>query len=187
MVRETMTEIVQATRELVGDVATPPQFTDEAIQAVLDRHSERVRQEQLTGIEAQTPTGTITTEFEGYGPFEADVDLADGNYQSVTAETSDNMVALYTFTTEPAEQTIYISGTRYNIEHAAADLCEQWATQLLTQGDFKSDDFSITSSKTAEILLKRAADLRDRTETVDNLTPTIGTMSLIRSDVRSSW
>lgn len=164
-VRSTMTALIAAVRGLIGDPdGAGSQFSGDAIQTALDAHRQLVRAAALRGIPTPTASGTQWLDFAGEPYFETDAALQGEDYATVTPTTADPLNGRYSFTT-PQSPYLYISGNRYDVTGAGADLAEAWAAALKAQIDFSASGSSFKQSQQIQNLLDLAKRLRGKTQT----------------------
>ncbi len=139
--RSTMATLITKVRALTN--AGSSDFTDEAVQAFLDRHRVEFRYADLCAIETRAAGGVFvykTFELERFKPrmIEGndgdDTDqclLFDNNYNPLTPATSDLVNGRWVFAAEPTRP-VRIQCWAYDVYAAAVDLLEQWASTLRT-------------------------------------------------------
>lgn len=171
-IRTTLAELIDYTRQLIGDEVTPgqaPRFSDPQIQRALDRRRLDVRYEALMPQVTLTATAYQYLDYYSeYGYFEDDVSLIGPNYQAVTPTTAELLLdtAHWVF---PAGAgvgqypPVFLAGKSFDLYGTAADLLETWAGSLATTTyDFSADGASFKRSQIRDGLLTRASGYRSR-------------------------
>jgi len=156
-VRSSMAHLVAYVRRLIGD-ADGAQFTDDAILQVLDLYRMDVSREAVASPQAEAPYTVFRSAF---GFWEADATFEDASRNTVSPVEADWLVGTWTFPAQ-SHPTLYISGKRYDVYGAAAELLEQWASALAREYDFSTDGDTFRRSQQAEALLRQAAQYRAR-------------------------
>lgn len=154
MARSTMTAVIARTRLLIGDPAGSAQtFSDDEIQATLDEHRFLASLELLAAQPIYSG-GTLTyRQFVSLeSGWEADVRIQDASYLTLTPEDADPGSGRWSFTTGRTQPYLWISGTRFDLFGAAADLLEAWAAKLTREFDFDSDGQRFLRSQQATAL-----------------------------------
>ena len=148
MARSTLAALIARVRLLTNDVAgVNQQFTDDDIQAVMDESREDVVNQAL--IPKPTFTGSTIQYLNYYsdvGGWEDDYVLKQYLTVTVTPSAVEPIAGHFQFaaTTLPP---IYITGKRFDVYRAAADLLERWAARYMTRFDFTSDSQSFRVSQ----------------------------------------
>jgi hypothetical protein len=165
MSRASLAEIITLVRDLIGDPTVEESdepashFSDDQIEAALDRRRSEWSEAQLQGIRSRTALGV-----EQYlrwvaerAPWEDDVTLLDESLVPIVTESddpiADPMAGVWTFSV--TQEAVYISGTTYDVYGAASDLLDQWA--ISTSGGSISTGGTITEWETDGQRVKRAA------------------------------
>lgn len=166
MARAGMADIITRVRRLIGDTAGADQvFTPDEVQETLDRYQHNVRYMELTPVETILPGGDV--QYLAYecdaGYWESPVALADSSYAAVTPATSDLINGRWTFTTDRSAP-VYITGYRYDVYGAAAEMAEDWAAKLKLEVDYDNAGLSNTWMHKANGLRALADRLRQRAE-----------------------
>lgn len=162
--RDTMADLINLVRSLIGDPAgSTQQFTDDSVQAALDARRQLARGEWLRCTPTPTSGGYEYKDFAGEKYFESDARLTDGAYETVTPDAADYLNGRYTFD-DSQEQNLYISGSRYDVYGAAADLVDRWLASLKLSYDFSADGASFSRSQMVENLKALLRDLRAHSE-----------------------
>jgi len=156
-----MAALVTRTRLLIADPAGASQlFADQDVQDALDAVREDVYNEPLD-LRPTLTTGGI--QYNDYysrrGYWEADEVLRWGDFSVLTPATSDEVVGHWTFANQFPP--VLITGKRYDLYRAAADLLEYKIANLAaTQIDFSMSGASVHLSQHLTFLEKRLADYR---------------------------
>jgi hypothetical protein len=165
--RTTLADLITRVRVLIGDNGTTKQFTDDEVQTVLDYYQEVVIHETMSYKGTPSSTGTTYLNYFSRTNYEEDATLQDPVYATVTAgddDVFDYINGRYVFA---ATQTpnLYISGKRFDVNAAAADLAEQWIAYLKTDAiDFKAGSSSFALSQKIKNLTDLVARLRANSE-----------------------
>lgn len=141
MARSSMTALIAHVRLMVGSPTTS-EFTDDEIQNALDGHRREYRYAALDALEARTSTDVEYHDFtaHGFGYWEDDVVLTSPTYTTLTPTTSDEINGRWTFAADQADNLpVLIVGKTYDVNLAAADICDQWAAKLARDFDFQAD------------------------------------------------
>jgi len=167
--RAGMLNIIARVRLLIGDTlpaGNGQQFTDDAVQDVLDRDTNKVnvRYAPLHPVPTFALGGIIAyNEFLAQvGQWEEDAKLQGPNYATLTPVLSDYIQGRWTFNLAPPGQPmpVFITGQLYDVFSAGADLCDMWASIYARSWDFTSDGQSFRRSQAAEGLRAQALQLR---------------------------
>ncbi|MBX6770878.1 MAG: hypothetical protein IRY83_04080 [Chloroflexi bacterium] len=160
-----MVELIARTRLLIGDPAGAEQtFTDDEVQAALDRYQTVVRYAPLHPEPTPLPTGLVEYRdyYAGLGDWEADEQLYDAAWTALTPVTSDRLTGHWTFASPGQNPPLFILGKVYDVYGAAADLLEQWAAKVKQEFDFSTDGQSFQRSQKLRALLDLAREYRRR-------------------------
>jgi hypothetical protein len=136
-----------------GDTA---HFTDDDIQAALDARRKLVKFELLEVIPTPTASGYQYLDYQSAPFFENDAVLADGNYAAITPTSSSMVYGIYAFS-DSQSINLYITGKRYDLYAAAAELCHEWIASLKNTVDFNADGSSFKMSQQLDNLQALAA------------------------------
>ena len=163
MARATMAPLINRVRGLIGDPAGPEQaFTDDEVQAALDRTQLLVRYAPLRPLPSLLPGGIVE-----YRDHVADLTdwedgelLTDAAYQPVTPVMADRLAGRWSFASPGVNPPVLLTGATYDVFGAAADLLEAWAAKVKLDFDFTADGQSFARSQKAKALLELAASYR---------------------------
>lgn len=160
-----MAELIGRVRALIGDPADASQtFTDDDVQAALDRYQTVVRYARLHPEPTLLPSGVV--EYRDYyaavGDWEADEQLYDAAWQQLAPAVSDRLTGHWTFASPGQPPPVYVVGKVYDVYGAAADLLEQWAAKAKLEFDFAADGQQFQRSQKSRALLQLAAEYRRR-------------------------
>ena len=159
-----MSDLISRIRTFVNDPAGADQlFDDQAIQDYLDRRRLHVRFAALRA-EPTIKTGGVLEwhdYFADLGDWEADLQLTDRSYQSISADTSDLQVGYWTFTANQYPM-VYITGKTYDVYGTAADLLEAWAATLKLKFAFASNGQSYHPEQQQAGVMALAGQYRSR-------------------------
>lgn len=159
-VRESMLKLIYLVRSLIADQT---HFRDDEIQDMLDAHRHLARFERLTAHETPKSTGVEYLDFVSKPYFEDGAVLQNNLYETLIAASADYRNGKYTFTMDVGVA-VFITGTRYDVYGAAAELAEQWAGSLSAAVDFTADGASFSLSQQRKNLRELAARLRSKSE-----------------------
>lgn len=131
MARAAMATLISRTRSMIGDTAASPQFTDDQVEDALDEHRHEVRQMPLEGLPTLATGGVVTwlVWCAPFGWWETDEVLQTGAGTTLTPSASDEMAGRWTMSTTQTLG-VLLTGVTYDLNAAAADLCDQWAAAL---------------------------------------------------------
>jgi hypothetical protein len=163
MARASLVAVISRTRDLIGDAAGADQvFTDDQIAAALDERRQDVRYLELDPAETLAPGGVTYLDYyaPGGGPWEG-VTLVNGSWTTLTASESDLASGHWAFTAD-TRPPVYITGHRFDLYGAAADLLETWAAQVSLDFDFSDAGASYHRSQKSAQLLAMAKQYRRR-------------------------
>lgn len=170
-VRASMSHLIDTTRQMIGDVSTPQDFTDQDVQDVLDAHRAEVRYELLTPMPDIQPgqNGSLVAQFvwasyqSEFQYWEADVVVQgiqtsnDQPWVVLTPLSFEYINGKWTFAvtlpdlsaTPPAQwPPVYATGKAYDLFAAAAELLERRiALRSFTMFDFTADGRSMRLSQ----------------------------------------
>ncbi len=149
MARSTMVELIARTRGLIGDPAAAGQtFTDDDVQAALDRRRIDIRYQPLQPRETYSSVGGVLylDYYSQWTDWESDAVLTQYLYTAVTPTANEWLVGHWQFavSTLPA---IYITGKTYDVYAAAADMLDRWVAVNAGAYDFTSDGQSFHRSQ----------------------------------------
>ncbi len=158
-----MSDLIERTRELVGDPAGAAQvFSSQTVQDALDRHRTRASYTALTPDPTRSAGAVSYLDYYAdYGDWEGDAQLVDMSYNALTPSTSDYQEGRWTFATS-TPPSVYLVGKTYDIYGAAADLLEQWAARLARKYDISDSNSSYKRSQAAERLESLARTYRQQ-------------------------
>ena len=135
-----MATLITKVRELTSCTDTSV-FSDEQVQAFLDRHRIELRYVYLCEIETRIPGGSVeykTFQLEGVSPrmlegnAGSDADqlfLYDSGYNALTSTAEDLVNGRWSFATQPTMPVMLLAWA-YDVYAAAVDLLEEWAGKL---------------------------------------------------------
>ena len=151
-VRASMADLITRTRTLIFDPgpltgALSSIFTDGQVQDALDFWREERRWVALRPMPTYTVGGNIhyLDYYHDAQNWEADVQLQDLTYLTITPALSEYIVGHWQFTTQPNGIGVRATGKTYDLYASAADLLGWWAAQLkLTAVSQRTADQAIT-------------------------------------------
>lgn len=165
MPRPTLSPLISYVRGLIGDPAPGQDFTDDDIQAALDR----VRALMWLPLDPvpEPGLGGIMNYYEfraRVGFWEASAQLLDNEFNPIPSTDiaeADWVAGRFRFnTSRPAG--VFISGPAYDPYLAAAELLEMLAARYKADYDFSADGSSFSQSQKVKQILAQAAELRRR-------------------------
>lgn len=168
--RPTLQTLVNRVRTMIADDGTlqAQVFTDDTIQEYLDLNRDDVRSLRLTEVPQMTYQGPVLF-LDFYSPvggnWEEDEMLQNGSWKDVTADvvTKDRIVGKWTFATMPIWP-IFITGKRFDLYGAAADLMELWASRLKLKFSFSSGNQRMELQQQMQAVLQMAAEFRAKAQ-----------------------
>jgi hypothetical protein len=181
-----MTDLITKTRTLIGDTSgtATQHFADVDVQSNLDEYQETVMFEELGVIPSRTGTGYEYKNFFSRRWFEGGTMtggtvsyLQNNFYGTVTPDSQDLLNGRYNFNASQVLD-LYITGKRYDVYAAAADLADLWIASLKDKIDFKAGSSSFTQSQQITNLVNLAIKLRGKSEAGG-----VNTVTLIRGDM----
>jgi hypothetical protein len=158
-----MAELISRVRGLIGDPAGSSQtFTDDEVQAALDRTQLLVRTAPLRPVPTLLPGGIVEyrEHLAGLTDWEAGETLTDAAYQPVTPTSADRLTGRWVFASPGQPPPVLITGATYDVAMAAALLLEQWAARLARQFDLTLPGGSFSRSQQARALQELAVTYR---------------------------
>jgi hypothetical protein len=162
--RTTMAKLIALARSIIADpTGSSAHFTDEQVQTALDARRQIVRFRGLETTPTPTSSGLVYLDFQSAKYYEDGAKLQNANYATVTPTSADCVNGVYTFESGQLES-LYISGTRFDVYGAAADLAEEWAASLKGSIDFSADGGNFSQSQKVTNLERLAAKLRTKSE-----------------------
>ncbi|HSV73612.1 MAG TPA: hypothetical protein VLH79_07620 [Chthonomonadales bacterium] len=140
--RETMAGLIERLRVEIGDPAGGEAvWSEEELQAALDRRRTDARYVPLAPVESVAPGGAIS--YMAYradaGDWEEGAELVDGGWATLEPETADCLNGRWTFA-ESVPPPVLLTGARYDVAAAAADVLEAWAARVKLEFDFTTGD-----------------------------------------------
>lgn len=160
--RTGMGTVVADVRALIADGGTA-QFSNDALEAILDRSRREARYEPLQEVATIGPGGTVSyTIFDApWGAWEGTAGLVtvDSSYGTVTPSAVDLMSGRFTFAAAPARP-VMVTGWHYDRYEAAAEACEQWASSVKLRCDVADADQRLSLSQTYDHLSSMADRFR---------------------------
>jgi hypothetical protein len=152
-----MVALVDRLRKVIGDVADPPVFDDDELQAALDERRTVVTAGPLVGD--PLPAGDPTVFRAPYGFWETDAVLAtsSGGVLTPSGSATDPLVGLWEFTAAPGVG-VYLTGRAYDLWGTAANLLEEWAARVAREFDFATDQQTFRRTGKREGLLAVARE-----------------------------
>jgi hypothetical protein len=147
-------------------VASVSYWSDDHMQAALDRHRVDVRSVELEPVQVQIPGGYEYKEYvSNLAPLEADVTIKDGQGAEIgTALYSvDYAKGMVTFATDQGGSARYLTGRAFNLNAAAADVWRMKAAHASSKFDFATDGHSVKRSQLVEMALKMAEHYEQQT------------------------
>lgn len=174
MARTTMSDLITTLRGLTAagsaeyTVNGSSYWTDDQLQAVLDRHVVQIRSEQLRPIPAIEAGGSVAYYdytssrrfLESTGGGTSRFIVQDETYTVIgtAAYTVDYPRGLVSFGTATAGLSRYLTGFSYDMNAAAADIWNQKAAHYVTAYDFSTDNHSLSRSQLIKNALTMAKE-----------------------------
>ncbi len=159
--RSSMAHLIAYVRRLIGDTSGA-QFTDDDVQEALDLYREEVSREELTAV-PRIIGGTVEyhrfTSYRGF--WESDAEITDAAGAAVVPDVVNWLTGVFEFTAS-RQPPLFIHGKRYDVHGAAAELLEQWATEMAREVDFSLGGDRFEVGKRTERMLGLAAQYRTR-------------------------
>jgi hypothetical protein len=136
-VRSTMASLISKVRSNIGDTAGAMQvFSDQEIQDVLDSRRRDVYDYVLYAAPNETDYFAEHGWWEGSPTITLSDDTVITDSTSPVFIASENLVAgQWTFNTSP-DSTVRLSGKRYDVNGASADLLDAWIGKVKLEFDF---------------------------------------------------
>jgi hypothetical protein len=157
--RMTMARLVARTRAL----ARVPQdaFTDDDIQAALDRYCAAFARLDLTPMESTIGGSVVTLDYLApFGDWEDGVVLFDGRGNVLVPASQDTLAGRWTFAVDQPPP-VRLSGRTYDVNSAAADLVDLYVANL-PSADISIGDLSVRQSSVIATWRDHAQALRRR-------------------------
>lgn len=148
-----MRDLISRLRVMIGDVyeisrpilGSQPQanfvWTDGELQDALDVHREDVRYALLEPRGTPQPYTGVMEYLDYYAPcgwWDSDTQLYGPAWQPLSPATSDFLTGHWTFSASQVPS-VFVTGRRYDINGAAADMCEKWASLVKLDYSFRSE------------------------------------------------
>jgi hypothetical protein len=158
-----MQALVTQTRLLIGDPSGAGSvFNDDDLLALLDNNATDVLYEQLQPVPTIQPGGA--TEYLQWraaaGWWEANEQLFDAGYNTLTAATVNRQRGIWTF--DAHQPAVLIRGSRYDVYGAAADAVDVWLAKVKLEFDFAADGADYKRSQKLAGLVALRDSLRSR-------------------------
>lgn len=163
MARASLAQLIARVRFLIVDPAgASQQFADDDIADTLDLRRQEMRFVPLRPMPTFQPGATVVflDYYADTENWEADVQLQDTSFNTLTPSLSELLVGHWSFTTQPNGLGVRATGKVFDLYGAAADLCDVWAQALYDQFDFASDRQSFKVSQKFQNKLALAAKYR---------------------------
>ena len=150
-----MAAVISRTRGLIRDSAAPLHFTDDQIEAALDRRRTEVVELPLDGVASRTAAGDL--EYRRWvadrAPWEDNAVVLNAARVPITSGvTPDAMDGIWTFTT--SQDAVYVSGLTFDLYGSAADLLDQWIAEGVSSGggitEWETDGQRVKRGSTAQ-------------------------------------
>ena len=178
MARNSLSSIISHVRLLIGDTAGSPQvWSDDDIQTFLDNHRQDVKYAQLYPVtDYSTGVAQYLEWRAGGGWWDDDATLTDAQYQTLTPATKDLQRGVWVFATHTPDA--LLSGAAYDVNAAAADVCDAWIGKIKFAYDFTADGSTFHRSQMLDHLQALAVRLRS-----SGPNGGVRTAQLVRSDL----
>lgn len=181
-VRATTADLRALVRQMINDLGTTPQFTDQQVQDRLDAHRSDVWYEELEAVPAIVNAASTNNQaqfvfadfYSRYQWWETDVTLqgvSNNDFRKVlTPVTSDYITGHWQFQSNvfvsgvaPGQwPPVYISGKIFDCYGASADLLEFWAAKLVLKFDVDVGGQVFKRSQAVDMLQKLACSYRQK-------------------------
>ncbi len=160
MPRATMAPLIARVRLLVGDLNPP--WTDDEIQAVLDRFREERRYVPLRPIPTIGPGGVVSyLEYEaGEGDLEQG-ELLNARYEPLSPSYADWLIGRFVFATHTPPP-VLMRAWRYDVYGAAAEICRMQAARYKDGLQVEAVGAKLDQEKAFEALMVLAQTLEAR-------------------------
>lgn len=155
-----MADCIARVRGLIKDPTGTPHFTDDQIEAALDRRRREVVELPLSPVQSRTSSGDI--EYLRWvadrAPWETGAVVLNSSKVPIAAAamTEDEMDGIWTFPTH--QDAIFVTGLTFDLYGAAADLLDQWIAEGVSSGG------SITEWETDGQRVKRGNTTDEKTK-----------------------
>lgn len=152
--RASMADLITLLRRLIGDPTSPvglpalnsviagPTWSDIELQDALDVHRAVVRYAPCEPRGTPQPYTGVIQYLDYYatdGQWESDAQLFGPAWQLLTTATADYLTGHFTFAASQIP-TVFITGHRYDVYAAAADVCEAWAAKVKLDFGFRTPE-----------------------------------------------
>lgn len=159
--RTSLADLITEVRSLVADPYGAT-FTDDQVQTALDARRTERRWVPLRPVQSFVPGGGIYF-YDFYSDaayWEADVQLQDMSYTTITADLSELFVGHWHFNVQPQGIGVRATGKTFDVHGSAADLLDRWAAQVMLDFDFTSNADQYRRSQKHAQIVKMAAEQR---------------------------
>lgn len=161
--RTTMAELIARVRVLIYDAAGASQhYTDDQIEDALDARRIIVKHAPMLTIETPTSTTVQYKDYKSDPYYEGSITIEDAAFTAHTATTYEYLNGYYTFAADTTHPTLYITGSRYDLYNAAADLVDDWAATLRALIDFTAAGSSFKQTQQIENMERLSRRLRSK-------------------------
>lgn len=201
MARSTLGSLITRVRELISSgtadytVGTASYWTDDQIQAVLDRNRLDFADSQLMPLREVNSGGTVVyyvhqcgftnLEDTNGGTAVLYVRNSSGTRAGTTDYTLDGFAGRVTFVADTAGTVYYLTGRSYDIYAAAAEIWRSKAGHVAERFDFTADGATFRASQLVEQYTKMA-DKYSAMATFGSGASSISTSTFVRADVAIS-
>ena len=178
MSRSTMVQLIQHLRLMIGDSAAvpTPQFIDDDLQIFLDRHREVIRYAIMKPEQTPAPFTGIAQYLDFYADnqfWESDVTFYRMNFSAIIPDMIDCITGHISFNISMIPP-IFIVGKYYDMNGAAADALDAWASAVALQTETHEGDAQYNLQQKSQALLKMSEIYRKKAWS--------GVHSIIRND-----
>lgn len=166
-IRATMENLVERTKRLIAEVTDCDVFTDDEIQASLDKRRLYVRYKRLRPLVTLENSQIKYYDFVSADKdFETDYKITDSIGTETAPDSADLINGYFTYNAAQ-DQIRYITGKSYDPYGSAADLLIQRAVSRSNRFDFYDGTISIKRSQEFENLIKAAKEYRRKARVIE--------------------
>jgi hypothetical protein len=164
--RTTLAELIARVRLMVNDPSGDSQvFSDLDYQAWLDLHRAEVRLVELQPDPLIGSGGQLSFQDfyapRGVGAFEADVVFQGPSWDAITPDSSELLVGHFHWDASHVFP-IFVTGKAFDLNAAAADALEAWASKVALEYSFSSDGQRFDRQQQRTMLLDQAREYRKK-------------------------
>ncbi len=151
-----MTTLIATLRQLIQDETSPYTLSDDTVEDVLDRHSQRVLRHRLEPAYADNDGlcywfYALATHWEDR---DSAIALKDGEGNELPVAESDLSSGMWRLTTGQSGDVYLYSGYTYDVYGAASECCNLMIARIKDEYTFSSDEGSFNRSQRVDHLQK---------------------------------